>query len=945
MSKYPSSTMTDSNICTDTDNFLDNNIITKINNTLQDNNDMIYINIMKRINYIASMFSTMEHMYNNKNKYNFGYLPYYLYSTIIKDKEQLKNMDKNDLNTYIDNLSYKYLYKCYDYNYSIFDKMKIKILILCLLFNFDNKENILIDLINYNNFNNSIYNLYILYNDINKFLADNNIDNDIKFKINIIFNYMFDVLYNQNVDKYKILDLIINNYLIIIFKNIKEDETYQNKINKINTYLNNIILNFNVSILSSEINGDFNILKYIDDIENNLNGKIISIINQQDIIENLFNENIISIIDYQYIRENINKKEIFKFFLSINPNNSGININIFQPSILYKNRLNKELLFNYIYTSIYMYGNNKTPANENYDKYIGRQHEFLLSNVYSELIDHLIITDNQTKKDRENIYSDNNIVIYHSKNDDDNILLKIRTPTLYQSFINYFCKDKYNDDCKIKYNKYNIETDILNKLYIDSEYIFCKITNDVNKLINICYLIDSENFDKLIQPLQNYYNITLQTPENFDDNDKLNIYIDIIKNYCFLFKPLQHLSRYYSNNINKSSNDIYVERYNIKNIYNKKFINDPNTGGDLYSIFNGNFFIIDSKFKKDPNMCSIIRTLSQAYLYMNVYYKPLCRIKNIDTKTMYNNSLYKTYYLCYINSFTNDLIYLEYENFHETFNSKIKNYHFSTRIKKYKDDEKQTNNDNTKSKNDKQILNIATYHINNAYTKYIENNNDITNSTTFNKETCQTILNNSNMYYIVDDDNNQTYYKKYLEICLRCLQSKNNNKRSLRSRNLNKNNDIIIENNNNRKRSKNLNKNNDMIIEDDNNDNLSEYKSILDNYTISNRQQQYKQERAIYACCKLKNNHKKCSNDQINCKDEHISTINESIKLINEYNKNNNNNKRIKISDEEKARAIKACEYMMYKDPELYEICKNNKIHLIKQNTDFVKKVLKQNTK
>ena len=857
---YPSKTMTDSNICTDSDNFLDNNIITKINNTLQDNNDMIYVNIMKRINYIASMFSTMEHMYNNKNKYNFGYLPYYLYSTIIKDKEQLKNMDKNGLNTYIDNLSYKYLYKCYDYNYSVFDQMKIKILILCLLFNFDNKENILIDLINYNNFNNSIYNLYILYNDINKFLADNNIDNDIKFRINIIFNYMFDILYNQNEAEYKILNIIINNYLINIFKNI----------NKIDYYLNNIILNFNVSILSSEINGDFNILKYIDDIENNLNGKIISIINQQDIIiEKNFNNNIISIIDQQDIQENIiDKNEIFEFFLSIkNPNNPGNNINIFQPSILYKNRLNKELLFNYIYTSIYMYGNNKIPANENYDKYIGRQHEFLLSNIYSDLIDSLIITDNQTNY-RNIIYSDNNIVIYHSIND-TNILLKICTHTLQKSFLNDFCKDKYND-CKIHYDEYNIETDILNKLYIDSEYIFCKITNDVNKLINICYLIDSENFDKLIQALQNYYNITIQKPENFNDKLKLTTYIDIIKNYCFLFKPLQHLERYYSNNINKYSNDIYVERYNIKNIYNNKIIKEPNTSGDLYSIFNGNFFIIDSKFKKDPNMCSIIKTLSQTYLYMNAYYNPLCTIKNIDKISNYKNSLYKTYYLCYINSFTNDLIYLEYENFYNSFHSKIKNYHFSTRIQKYKDEDVDNttseDNDDTTSSDNKQTLNITKQHINTAYKKYIENNNNITNSTTFNEETCQTILNN-------------------------------------------------------------------------NNENLSKYKQILDDYYISDRQLQSKKERALYACCKLKNQHDKCNNKQIKCKEDTMSTINKSISLINKYNENNNNSKK------SKAEAIIACQYMMYKDNELYNICKQKGIHSTDQNKKIVGNILKQNTK
>ena len=893
MSKYPSKVMSNNNkIC---------NICKKLTINNDNNVDSNAINIMNQINNYASMFSKKENEYNYNNKYNFGYLPYFIYKYIVNN-----NINNNNIN----NIVNLYIHKYND-----------------LLTNEDSQT--------------------IEYN-IKKLILIIVIVNKNHFKINIKLYYIL-LLISQKIDR-----ININKYIINI-----------NELNK------------------------------IDNIDIN------------------------TIID-----------------------------------------INQYLV--YIITSIYIYQTHfdypKLLANENYDEYNGRQYEFLLSNVYSDLTDNLLINtfksnelnDDTIKKINDKInpnffifnyqngylYNNTYDITYYGNIAKINIILFCK---YFRHLINVY-KDTDTD--------YNILlTEIYYKLIIDTKYIFVILNNDDNNLINLF------NLYKNLNDLQ-------QINNNINDIIKTSIFI--IQNYCFIFKPLNKLITY---------SDIYN-----KNVNNK-------AGGDLYSIINNQFFIIDSKFYKNPNDCLHCRTFTQAYLYMNAYYNPLCSINNSHInkftnlfKSLYHknddilknnndkllkdnnnlfffNSLYTNYYLVYINPYTADLQYIDYISFYkQIYNKKIlTGYKFNTGLKFIKD-----KNGNYKSENDieneeldKKILKFnnnntdITYHFIKMYIKSEEQNNqDIININIDKKfqdnVPCNNILKDPDIYRIKYDDKNLTDYRKLLCICaisegkqidyskinlknndvylfdpftnfntqvnknlqytvtsnnktinygkykrtslknnngkdVSCAQIKNTYENSINNPiddNSNifnfEQNFIDILNNSNQyyiydeedipnqscyktliglyndyiqKYKIKINNDNKMEVENDNNENLSKYKQILDDYTISNRSQQFKKERALYACCKLNNQHAKCENNQINCDKKTKLNIIKSINLINNYNVNNKDKKR-------KANAIKTCQYMMYKDNELYNnTCKQKGIHASGQNIRFADKILKQNTK
>lgn len=782
---FPSKVMTDNNFCqNDKNNLIYNNYLW---------NDTIYVNIMLEVNYIASMFSTIEHMYNHNNKYNFGYLPYFLYSMINKENINVNNSDF--LYKYIDDLSYSYLHKCYGFDYSIFDVIKIKILIIAIIYNHYNHNDygynlhktLFKDFLEYYNYLQMVYNLFTLYNDIN-YISDMN--DEMKTNVNIIFNKLFDIL-NDNDD---INDIDIDDIDICIEK-LQLLFNVKNNNNKSKELLKEIkiVLDIDDNDISNNLDTDNIVYDFIDDIENNCNNYIKELINS--FIKSDKHLNPYNFIDFcKKIINNHNKT--FKSNL--------IHNNIFQSNSIYKNTLEIDWILNYINTSVYMYTlNNEYKhilANEDYDEYIGRQHEFLLSNVYSELIDEMIVTKN-FKKQINILYSDNNITLYiRSHNNKVNLCpyCKVNIYTLCRLFINEYCKNRY-ENCQINYTKYNIITDILNKLLIDSKYVLVKI-KDISNLLDICYLIDKENYDNIYYNF--IYNIYRQLDYQPDDNKNLQTYIYIIQNYCFLFKPLQPLEKYYSYNTNVKSNDIYVDRYKIKNIYlQNKIINESRTGGDLYSIFNGNFFLIESKFYKNPDDCDITKALAQTYLYMNAYFKPLCALNNKSNKynIVINNSvninlLYNNYYLCYINSYTNDFVYVNYKDFYEKYHNQFNGYHFESIniYNTYTTNNNKNNGEESKEENsviddnvdnDKEILYMKEKFYGvyppvtprfSIFNKSFDNINqtlEILNQYV----DCDKINNNPDNYKIINDDDSK-YYNKLKCLCKYSQEYNNNNK-------------------------------------------------------------------------------------------------------------------------------------------------------------------------
>lgn len=57
------------------------------------------VGIMSTINSFAYIFSKMENEFNSKNKFNFGYLPFYVYKCLINNKP-------------INNIIDLYIHKC-----------------------------------------------------------------------------------------------------------------------------------------------------------------------------------------------------------------------------------------------------------------------------------------------------------------------------------------------------------------------------------------------------------------------------------------------------------------------------------------------------------------------------------------------------------------------------------------------------------------------------------------------------------------------------------------------------------------------------------------------------------------------------------------------------------------------------------------------------------------
>lgn len=320
-------------------------------------------------------------------------------------------------------------------------------------------------------------------------------------------------------------------------------------------------------------------------------------------------------------------------------------------SIYFQDTTTLQMMKNYIYTSLYIYSNNLIPPIESNDDGNGRLSEFLLAKVYSVLELFLIIQQDIISRKYINklgdIYSEFAAILKKhnfytlfkksSKLRENTGFILLNITDFRIKYFNKFCSKKYirtknnnkNPFCYIDYTHYNEITDIYNKLNINTDYIIVKIDND-----NITY----NNFLQIIEFLEN--------PGLDHLVEFKRLCIQMIESFNFLFKPLYPLCYYYSN-IFQTSNPRNYELMN-KNIYNKNnIINNCHIGGDLYCILNHNFYLIDSKrYRNVKNVkCLIAKTLIQSYLYMNVYYDPLCTINNIR--------LYKNYFVGIINPIDN----------------------------------------------------------------------------------------------------------------------------------------------------------------------------------------------------------------------------------------------------------------------------------------------------
>ena len=180
--------------------------------------------------------------------------------------------------------------------------------------------------------------------------------------------------------------------------------------------------------------------------------------------------------------------------------------------------------------------------------------------------------------------------------------------------------------------------------------------------------------DALMRNVYNIYNIDtryiiIHNGVTIDFNADIHTIIaglvDWSSKFYMLFKPLKNLWNYYHHG-NK------VNNYDT-------FATIEHNSGDLYSVYNGVFTLIDVKnydYSDKYNTSAKLRnlyyhTILQTWLYMNAYIKP---IGMVNDKRLYN-----AYHLAVVNPYLNDVIICDYDKVTEfTRDINLSEYRFNT---------------------------------------------------------------------------------------------------------------------------------------------------------------------------------------------------------------------------------------------------------------------------
>lgn len=640
-SNYPASIMRDISVCKIKNKFTYNNVV--------DTDNPLH-KVMKQIIYHTSMFNYAEDTYNKNNEYYFGELPYIIEQKIFNFIKARK--DINDFVNYIDNeVILPYLNKMYNLDYTNSDFNKIQLLIIFIIMTMSSKSNQYL-------FNQIMdcYNKLTMYYNIN-YLYGNN-------------------LYNVDLNRDgKFTDANIKNILATVY-NVFSNEC--NAYNKCSEEYSKCIYDGMESIRKDptcEL-----ILSYLgwSDETKTFNVSQIDVYNQNLLIpaQQKFDKLYKQCIDY-YLSA-FNKKYIKKinynttFHAIAQEDVDTTQIIIKSSSDLYNNILTKSVLKNYFYTSLLMYKRFQLPPIKSNDDGNGRLSEYLLSNVYHNYgiylyTDCKIDTDSTTLNiidEYKNIYN----------NDSTYYMLNIRALCLL--YLKYFCRNgiftkrllNHEDpECKVVFNQgYNIYADVYNKINIDVDYVLVKLNGEVN----IEYIHDLfRTLDKRVQA--------------GTDIEILRVIIKIFKQFVIIFAPLRPLTYYYSTMENVNVDRRWFNK-NL-NIYNDNLNINNDSGGDLYCAQGDDFYLFDSKRYNNFDDCYKVKTLVQSWMYMNVYWKPLCCIYNnditVNKKVGKNFELYKNYYLGFINPLRNDISACTYKSMNTYLNNKNNTYYLDNTCK------------------------------------------------------------------------------------------------------------------------------------------------------------------------------------------------------------------------------------------------------------------------
>lgn len=640
-SNYPASIMRDISVCKIKNKFTYTNVV--------DTDDSLH-KVMKQIIYHTSMFNYAEDTYNKNNEYYFGELPYIIEQKIFNFIKTRKNID--DFVNYIDNeVILPYLNKMYnlDYTNSDFNKIQLLIIFIIMTMSSNSNQNLFTQIMDcYNNLT-MYYNINYLYGN-NLYNVDLNRDG--KFSDANIKNILATVynLFSNDCNAYNKCSEKYSKCIYDGMESIREDPTCK------------LILSY---LGWSDETKTFNISQ-IDDYNQKL------LMPAQQKFDELYEQCI-----YHYLPA-FNKKYIKKinynttFYVIAQEDVDTTQIIIKPSSDLYNNILTKSVLKNYFYTSLLMYKRFQLPPIKSNDDGNGRLSEYLLSNVYHNYGIYLytscnIDTDNTTRlmiDEYKNIYN----------NDGTYYMLNIRALCLL--YLKYFCRNgiftkrllNHEDpECKVVFNQgYNIYADVYNKINIDVDYVLVKLNGD----INVEYIRDMfKMLDKRVQA--------------GTDIEILRAIIKIFKQFVIIFAPLRPLTYYYSTMENVNVDRRWFNK-NL-NIYNDNLDINNDSGGDLYCAQGDDFYLFDSKRYNKFDDCYKVKTLVQSWMYMNVYWKPLCCIYNNDItvnhKVGKNFELYKNYYIGFINPLRNDISACTYKSMNMYLNSKNNTYYLDDTCK------------------------------------------------------------------------------------------------------------------------------------------------------------------------------------------------------------------------------------------------------------------------
>lgn len=584
------------------------------------------VNIMNNVLDVCSKFLQMEKRYNINSTYNFGFLPYHFMQKLM---HICTKAGKNTISIHnaVELIISEYIINTVNYRYTIADRYKVKLLLLHIIIVMLRKEDLyktelfaIGNVLDYNIILRTVYDTFsytkqkcTVCNPYESKFAEKLINDVIQQVVKVLNtdHTMFESieLYPNEPKMYTVLM-----WMYIFTVNSDNIDDYKSSLGSYYEYAK--------KVLANEVSFEEQLNTSNELIENGF--------------KNMFNE-----LD-MYFGESNDTRCGLKMPINVEEELCKICGNIYIDSVV-----NNTPYQIYIYTSFMMYNASTMvlPSIKDYDSGNGRTAEFLASKVYEDMINYCIfnyhrynniVYTKDSYKEWQYIkkQADSNTIAYTSINN----VVVLNTVKFLTKLIETVCPDTFHPSV------YNFK------------HSYCHFITDKGWL-NIYNIF---NIDASY--------IIIKSNKRYKDNDFVTL-LDWAQNIQVIFRPLKNLSDYYY------KIDDPKDYYNYTLTYSSNLLSTPETeaykvnkhetGGDLYSIFDKTFYLIDFKKydltdKTDAHMNNTyLRTLVQCWMYMNMYYYPLCNVVDNNNNKMI---LYNNYYLSVMNPLHSHIVINTYKN-------------------------------------------------------------------------------------------------------------------------------------------------------------------------------------------------------------------------------------------------------------------------------------------